>query len=120
MWIPRCLQRKDRSLGTMSLHTFVNVSENAYGAAVYARCTYEDGSSSSDIVAAKSRVVPCIATGILLLELMGAVIGVRLTSRITEVLDSMNTLWWIRGQSREFNSFVANRVRYNHVLIQNS
>ena len=48
--IPRCLQRKDRSLDGMSLHTFVDASENAYGAIVYARCTYEDGSSSSEIV----------------------------------------------------------------------
>ena len=52
---------------------------------------------------------------------MGAVIGVRLALRIAEVLeikisdaifwsDSMNTLWWIRGRSREFKPFVANRV----------
>ena len=106
--IPRCLRRKDRSLDSMSLHMFVDASENAYGAVVYARCTYEDGSSSSEIVAAKSRVAPCIATSIPRLELMGAVIGVRLALRIAEVLeikisdaifwsDSMNTLWWIRG-----------------------
>ena len=116
--IPRCLQRKDRSLDSMSLHTFVDASENAYGAVVYARRTYEEGSSSSEIVAAKSRVAPCIATSIPRLELMGAVIGVRLALRIAEVLeikisdaifwsDSMNTLWWIRGRSREFKPFVA-------------
>ena len=102
--IPRCLRRKDRSLDSMSL----DASENAYGAVVYARCTYEDGSSSSEIVAVKSRIAPCIATSIPRLELMGAVIGVRLALRIAEVLeikisdaifwsDSMNTLWWIRG-----------------------
>ena len=119
--IPRCLRRKDRSLDSMSLHTFVDASENAYGAVVYARCTYDDGSSSSEIVAAKSRVAPCIATSIPRLELMGAVIGVRLALRIAEVLkikisdaifwsDSMNTLWWIRGRSRGFKPFVANRV----------
>ena len=101
--IPGCLQRKDRSLDSMSLHTFVDASENAYGAVVYARCTYEDGSSSSEIVAAKFRVAPCIATSIPRLELMGAVVGVRLALRIAEVLeikisdaifwsDSMNTL----------------------------
>ena len=75
---------------------------------MYARCTYKDGSSSSEIVAVKSRVAPCIATSIPRLELMGAVIGVRLALRIAEVLeikksdaifwsDSMNTVWWIRG-----------------------
>ena len=52
---------------------------------------------------------------------MGAVIGVRLTSRIAKVLnvhmndcifwsDSFNVLWWVRGRSREFKPFIANRV----------
>ena len=52
---------------------------------------------------------------------MGAVIGVRLSTRIARVLelqtsqqifwsDSQNVLWWIRGRSRDFKPFVANRV----------
>ena len=119
--VPRCLQDAARSSGTMSLHTFVDASEVAYGAVVYAHCTYEDGSISTNIVAAKTRVAPSTATSIPRLELMGAVIGARLTSRIAKVLeipissailwsDSANVLWWIRGRSREFKPFVANRV----------
>ncbi|MCG8077551.1 MAG: hypothetical protein JAY75_15105, partial [Candidatus Thiodiazotropha taylori] len=119
--VPRCLQSKSKLLGTMALHTFVDASENAYGAVVYSSCTYDDGTISSNIVAAKTRVAPTIATSIPRLELMGAIIGVRLTSRITKVLDiqinncifwsdSVNVLWWIRGRSREFKPFVANRV----------
>ena len=119
--IPRCLQDKERSSDTMSLHTFVDASESAYGAVVYARCTYADGSFSSKIVAAKTRVAPNTATSIPRLELMGAVIGVRLASRVAKVLeipmsssifwsDSLNVLWWIRGRSREFKPFVANRI----------
>ena len=88
----------------MLLHTFVDAFENSYGEVVFARCTYEDGFSSSEIVAVKSRVAPCIATSIPRLELMGAVIGVRLALRKAEVFeikisdaifwsDSMNTLW---------------------------
>ena len=121
MQITRCLQDKERSPDTISLHTFVDASEDAYGAIVYARCTYEGGSVSSNIVAARSRVAPSIATSIPRWELMGAVIGVRLTSRIARVLespisnsifwsDSVNVLWWIRGRSREFKPFVAIRV----------
>ena len=75
--------QKDRSLDSMSLHTFVYASENTYGAVVYSRCTYEDGSSFNEIVAAKYRVAPCIATSISRLELMGVVIGVRLGVRPT-------------------------------------
>ena len=62
-----------------------------------------------------------MATSIPRLELMAAVVGLRLTTRINEVLelpmssccfwsDSLNVLWWIRGRSREFKPFVANRV----------
>ena len=47
--------------------------------------------------------------------------GVRLSTRISKVLelnssqsvfwsDSLNMLWWVRGRSREFKPFVANRV----------
>ena len=106
---------------TMSLHTFVDASESACGAGVYARCLFKDGSVSTNIVAAKPRVSPNIATSIPRLELMGAIVGVRLTTRISEVLgvkmnkstfwcDSVTVLWWVRGRSRNFKPFVANRI----------
>ena len=87
----------------------------------------DDSSSHCQVIEAGKRLGSCleIVLDILYnfsrLELMGAVIGVRLALRIAEVLeikisdaifwsDSMNTLWWIRGRSREFKPFVANRV----------
>ena len=102
----------------MSLQTFLDAFESAYGSVVYSRCTYEDGSFSSNIIAAKTRIAPTTATSIPRLELMGAVISVRITSRIAKVLnehmndcifwsDSFNVLWWVQGRSREF---IANRV----------
>ena len=54
---------------------------------MYARYNYPDGSLSTNIVAAKTCVVPSIATCIPRLELMRAVIGVRLTTRISKVLE---------------------------------
>ena len=54
--IPRCLLVKGKQIDTVSLHTFVDASEVAYGAVVYARYYYEDGSISTNIVAAKTRV----------------------------------------------------------------
>ena len=52
---------------------------------------------------------------------MGAVLGMRLTTRISNVMnlnmnqltyrsDSLNVLWWIRGRSREFKPFIANKI----------
>ena len=99
----------------------MDASEGAYGAVVYARYNYPDGSISTNIVSAKTRVAPSIAINIPRLELMGTVIDVRLTTRISKVLeilisraifwsDSINVIWWIRGCSRQFKTFVANRV----------
>ena len=119
--IPRCLQEKAMPVDVILLHTFVAASENAYGAVVYARYSYQDGSVSHNIVAAKTRVAHNIATSISSLELTGAVVGARLTNGIATTSDipistvvfwseSKNVLWWIRGRSRQFKLFVSNRV----------
>ena len=105
----------------MQLHTFVDASQDAYGACVYSRCCYMDGSVSVRLVAAKTRVSPLATMSIPRLELMGAVLGLNLTETIAETLeikltdvgfwcDSMNVLWWIRGRGRQFKPFVANRI----------
>ena len=118
---PRCLLAKGKTVDTVTLHTFVDASENAYGAVTYARYTYQDESVSTNLVAAKTRVAPSKALSIPRLESMAAVLGVRLASKITNVLDlkmdqmmfwsdSVNVLWWVRGRSRKFKPFVANRV----------
>ena len=55
------------------------------------------------------------------LELMGAIVGLRLTQSVSRVLelpvkaaslfsDSTDVLWWIRGRGRDFRPFVANRI----------
>ena len=67
----------------VSIHTCVDASEDAYGAVVYARCTFEDDSVSSTIVAAKTRVAPSAATSIPRLELMASMVEFRLTTRIS-------------------------------------
>ena len=109
--IPRCLFQDKRASETISLHIFVDASENAYGAVVYARCLRMDGCVTRNIVATKARVAPTISTSFPHLELMAAVVGARLDMRILIELnisvgsvtfwsDSANVLWWIRGRSR--------------------
>ncbi|XP_004211681.2 uncharacterized protein LOC101236154 [Hydra vulgaris] len=57
------------------------------------------------------------------LELLGAVLGLRLAEKIVKALkletkdvtiwcDSLNVLWWIKNQSRKLKSFVANCVGF--------
>ncbi|XP_064653088.1 uncharacterized protein LOC135503442 [Lineus longissimus] len=77
------------------------------------------------MIASKSKVAPLVSCSIPRLELMGAIVGLRLTNTICLVLDiplkdvtywtdSLNTLWCIRGRSREFKPFVANRIGEIH------
>ena len=72
--IPRCPVVKGKQIDKVSLHTFADASEDAYGAVAHVRCSYQDGAVSTNIVADKTRVAPSKATSIPRLELMGAVI----------------------------------------------
>lgn len=119
--IPRCLRfGQEEVLLSETLHTFVDASQDAYGAVVYSRVIYKSGLVSSRLPAAKS-VAPLAATSIPRLELMAAILGLRLTESISKVYswalgqagfwsDSMNVLWWIKGRSQRYKPFVANRV----------
>lgn len=118
--IPRCLKAEPLATST-TLHTFVDASNIAYGSVVYVRHVYQSGNISCRLVATKSRVAPLKAVSIPRLELAGAVLGLRLALSVAEALeisprdvtfwsDSMDVLYWIRGRSRQFKPFVANRV----------
>ena len=71
----------------MSLHMFADASEDAYGAVVYQKSEYQDGSSSVCLVASKSKVAPLQSINIPRLELMGAVLGYRLAQTIVSVMN---------------------------------
>ena len=81
----------------------------------------KDKNFETNIIAAKSKVAPLKSTSVLRLELMAAVLRLRLSEKICLALeykicnvkfwsDSLNTLWWIRNQSRQFQPFVANKL----------
>ena len=47
--IPRCLLLGGKQIDNVSLHTFVDASENAFGAVAYVRYSYQDGTISTNI-----------------------------------------------------------------------
>ena len=110
--VPRCL-RTGLGVKKITLHTFTDASQQAYGAATYSRHLCEDGSVTCRLVASKSRVAPLQAISIPRLELMATVVGLRHAEAKQEWpfwSDSVDVLYWIRGCSRKFKPFVANRV----------
>ena len=75
--------------------------------------------------AAKEKVTPTKVTSVPRLELMAAVLGLRLASKVSELLqipfencilwtDSKDVIFWIQGQSRRYKTFVANRISGIH------
>ena len=66
--------------------TFVDTSKAAHCAVSYLRTEYEDDRVSCRLIAAKSKVAPLDPTTIPRLELMAAVLGLRLVQSIQKVL----------------------------------
>ena len=119
--VPRCLREAGKKIVKKSVITFVDASLKAYGAVAYLHCEYEDTSVSCRLISSKTKVAPLKPISVPRLELMAAVLGLRLTQRIVSILEvSMDTvmfysesndvLWWIRGHGREFRAFVATRI----------
>jgi hypothetical protein len=124
--IPRCYRTKGvQEIAETTIHTFTDASKLAYAAVCYIRFLYRDDSVQTGFVVAKARVTPLRAVSIPRLELMAAVLGVRLALVVAYALgvsierhtiwtDSTDVIHWIRGQSRKYKPFVANRVSEIH------
>ena len=108
--IPRALV-PDSDIVDTQIHVFCDASLLSYGAVAYLRHQLVDGSFSTHMVTAKAKVAPLQAVSIPRLELMAAMVGVRLVGLISEMWelprtkqrlwsDSMDVLYWIRGCSR--------------------
>ncbi|GBP97210.1 hypothetical protein EVAR_67635_1 [Eumeta japonica] len=112
---------KPKEAITTQLHTFVDASERAYGAAIYIRSTYKDKTITTRLICSKSRVAPIKKQTLPRLELCAAVLGVELTNRVKQDLhlqDTANFFWsdskivlaWINSPAASFHTFVANRI----------
>ena len=115
--IPRCL-RSPEPVKSKRIVTFVDASQQAYGAAVYIRCEYHNDAVTSRLITAKSKVAPLTPMTV---PRLGAILGFRLTQSLLTVLDapmqsvtfysdSTDVLWWTRGRGKDFRPFVTNRI----------
>ena len=123
--LPRCYRMTRKTVTDASIHTMADASQLAYAAVSYVWHEYEDGEITVRFIAAKAKVGPTKATSIPRLELMAAVLGLRLSRKVAELLqipfrnctlwtDSEDVICWIQGQPRMYKTFVANRVSEIH------
>ncbi|XP_055948217.1 uncharacterized protein LOC129981409 [Argiope bruennichi] len=117
--IERCIVIPNAEMN--ELHGFCASSEKAYGAAIYAKTVDSAGEVKVKLSASKSRVSPIKQVTIPRLELCSAVLLTKLMQKVKNALkmditsvsyysDSTIVLSWMRKESRDLKTFVANRV----------
>ncbi|XP_075157543.1 uncharacterized protein LOC142230803 [Haematobia irritans] len=105
---------------SVQLHVFVDASEQAYAAVAYYRVITQNKVTVS-LVSAKVKVAPKQPLSIPRLELMAAVLGVRLANSICDVpnmklemrcfwSDSLTVLSWLNADPKKYKQFVMHRI----------
>ncbi|XP_068703921.1 uncharacterized protein [Montipora capricornis] len=77
-----------KNVADTSIHTMVDASLLAYATVSYVRHKYEDGEATVRFIAAKAKVAPTKAISVPRLELMAAVLGLRLARKVSELLET--------------------------------
>lgn len=118
--IPRWLHFENAN-EQIEIHIFCDASNAAYVAGVYARVIKSDGTTTCNLIAAKTKVAPTKLMTIPRLELCGALLGANLGARCLKALnltptkiiawcDSKVVLAWLATHPSKWTPFVANRV----------
>lgn len=131
--MPRHYFKGLKEVKELEIHCFTDASKNAYAAAVYVRYTTMEGKIGVEFVTSKARVAPLkqfqsspenidSELSIPRLELMGCILGARLTNYVKPTFknneliktymwtDSTIALHWIRGDKNTWKPFISNRT----------
>lgn len=105
----------------MCKYTGLQMQISGYGACLYIRTQNEDGTITTNLICAKSRVAPLKVVTLSSLELLAAVLVTRLAAKYIPCLqlhientyywtDSTIVLAWIAAPSSKWKTFVGHRV----------
>ena len=118
--LPRCYYSQQECV-SVELHGFADASTLAYAAVVYVRAVYGDGTVSSEIVVAKTKVAPLKTVSVPRLELCGAVLLSELLVAVSTALDIPSQNWhgwsdstavlgWLKHCPSRHKTYVGNRI----------
>ncbi|XP_058827968.1 uncharacterized protein LOC131687894 [Topomyia yanbarensis] len=120
--IPRCYigEAKTDEIESLEVHIFTDASDLAYGCAAYLRVVAR-GVVRCSLIMSRAKVAPLKRQSIPRLELMGAVLGARLSQTILSThthkiartvfwTDSRTVCSWLRSDQHKYKQFVAFRV----------
>ena len=120
VYIKRCfIPPTFRKIKDCSLHYFSDACEKGYGEVTYLRAADGSGKVYCSLVMKKARVAPLKYINIPRMELVAAILSVKINVMVRKKfpatgevfwIDSEAVLGYIRNQSRKFKVFVANRV----------
>lgn len=121
--IARCMKPKDfGKVVAVQLHHFSDASTAGYGQCSYLRLVDDEQRVHCSLIMGKSRVAPLKYVTIPRLELVAALVSVKVSSLLQRELeyesvtnyfwsDSQIVLGYIANDARRFHTFVANRVQ---------
>ena len=121
--IQRCVKPNDfGQVQTVELHHFSDASTTGYGQCSYIRLINEQGRIHCALLMGKARVTPLKPVTVPRLELVAALLSVKISVLLQKELeyenikdyfwtDSSIVLSYISNESRRFHVFVANRVQ---------
>lgn len=107
----------------VQLQIFSNASMHVYAIVAYLVFHYTNNRPTSPLIASKCRLAPLKTIPIPRLELMEAILSIRLVKRITQVIsvkktvfwtDFTNAWHWVGNTRRNFKPLVANRISEIH------
>ncbi|GFT50469.1 uncharacterized protein TNCV_550911 [Trichonephila clavipes] len=107
----------------IEINILYDASNLAYGAAVYVKVKKKHNEVLVNLITSKTRVAPLKAFTLPRLEILGALVAARLSSRVQEIIrkkkecqlfhwtESKIVLFWIKGSSKRWKQFVDYSVQ---------